>query len=246
MNINKLHFLDFLLKLAIRFEHNETESIVLIPEKSVAFLFQENIFKTSQFFLQEKIHQYSIKKISLFIIFEFQWIDNQEIVKSRIESMFNNSTSIHGRKTKFSRIDKQQALLFLDQNHLQGYVTSKFKYGLFQKDKLVAVATFSAGRKMKNRQENFRSYELIRFANLKGFRIIGGLSKLIIGFIKSHNAGNIMTYADLAWYSGESYETIGFELKSKSEPIKLTFESNEIIFSYWNAGSLKYILEANK
>jgi hypothetical protein len=100
---------------------------------------------------------------------------------------------------------------------------------------LVAVATFSAGRKMKNKPEYYRSYELIRFANKIGFRVVGGLSKLIKGFLNEREVGDIMTYVDRTWSRGKGFEKIGFEKIGELPPFEI--DNN------WNAGSLKMVLE---
>ena len=204
------------------------------------------------FFFKELIDQFAEQNIRLIIIYEFQWINNQQIIKSRIESIFDKSISIHGRKTKFVRIDKAQAEMFLTENHLQGYVSAKLKYGLFlpaglsEKEELVAVATFSAGRKKKEMLENLRSFELIRFANKSGFRVIGGLSKLLNGFFKNHNVGDIMTYVDAAWSDGAGYQKLGFVTQGFLEPFNIFEKNNSNEIPVWNAGSLKLVLDIKK
>ena len=64
----------------------------------------------------------------------------------------------------------------------------------------MAVATFSGGRTLKfGDRKNQRSYELIRFATLKEFVVIGGFDKLLKAFCKEHQPDDIMTYADRDW-----------------------------------------------
>jgi hypothetical protein len=167
--------------------------------------------------------------------------------------VFGKTKLIHGRKTSVKRIDKAVTEIFLNQNHLQAYVSSKIKYGLFLEQELVAVATFSAGRKMNDKPQDFRSYELIRFANKNGCRVYGGLSKLLNAFILNHKPGNIMTYADLCWSTGESYLKLGFEQVGILLPQTIYFQKTNPdnftannTFGIWNAGSLKFILSINQ
>jgi hypothetical protein len=176
-------------------------------------------------------------------IFAHQWANNQAIIKSRIYSLFGKNTTIHGRKTLFKRIDKAIAQPFLDENHLQGYVNSKLKYGLYSNGELLAVATFSAGRKMNDKTDPYRSFELIRFANKLNINVVGGLSKLIKSFAKTHNAGNVMTYVDAAWSTGQSFKKLGFMEKGKLEPMLITAYNGQKKVDFFNAGSHKLIWE---
>jgi hypothetical protein len=241
MNSNFNSFLLFLQE-NISAEITINENVFIFEKHKLAFLFFENNKKENIIFnenyFQDLINKYERKRIQLVIVLESQWHEKQAIVKSRLASFFSKTKTIHARKTKFLRIDKQIAEMFLNKNHLQGYVSSKLKYGLYLNDELVAVATFSAGRKMKDKPEKYRSYELIRFANKVGMRVIGGLSKLIVGFTKEREIGNIMTYIDKAWSKGDSFEKIGFVRSGELPPFEID--------NTWNAGSIKMILECEK
>ena len=211
-----------------------------MQKNNIGFYFLENNIDLKANFLKDIIKTYADLNIQLIIIFEHQWLEKEAIIQSRINAFFGKFNRIHGRKTRVVRIDKQIAHKFLNQNHLQGYVTSKLKYGLYCQDELVAVATFSAGRKMNDRQEEFRSFELIRFANKLNYRVIGGLTKLINAFVKLHHAGNIMTYVDAAWSTGENFEKLGFENKGYLAPNEI-FKNKAVL--PLNAGSIKFIKE---
>ena len=174
---------------------------------------------------------------------------------------------INARHCIVERIDKKISHKFLIMNHLQGSVKAKFKYGLFLKTQysekylginseekqLIAVATFSGGRLMKyGKRMGERSYELIRFASLRGYSVMGGIDKLLKAFTKEHDSDDIMTYADRDWSDGRSYEILGFERIENTEPqtflldnqnfkrshTKENPESNTKIF---NTGNIKFI-----
>ncbi|MEY4539351.1 MAG: hypothetical protein RLZZ306_1108 [Bacteroidota bacterium] len=122
--------------------------------------------------------------------------------------------------------------------------------------KLIAVATFSGGRTMKvGERTGKRSYELIRFASLKGFVVVGGMDKLLKTFIKEHNPDDIMSYADRDWSDGRSYDKLGFIKTENSTPQLFyinpkTFErkSNDDIncVRVFNSGSIKFIKTTKK
>lgn len=142
-----------------------------------------------------------------------------ELIIKRIVSRTKNNKFIFARKTVVTRIDKKTSLQFLVEHHLQLALPGKYRYGLFEKGELVAVAIFSGGRRMMDREDDYRSFELIRFCNKAGFNVIGGLSKLIKAFCKDFSPGDIMTFTDRDWSQHSSLEKIGFVVKEVTAPI---------------------------
>lgn len=199
--------------------------------------------------LQENYHQ---KNIRLIHLWEDVWLSKPDQVLSRIKSLLGLNTRIHGRKTKATKITKPVADAFLKENHLQGPVSSRYKIGLFEKEDLVAVATFSALRKM-NHSENYKSAELIRFSVKAGYSITGGLSKLIAYFVEKHQPNDVMTYADRDWSAGEAYLALGFIQTTILEPQiymldgnlnrQLKKDNQLSATEVFNTGSLKFILK---
>lgn len=199
--------------------------------------------------LQERYHQEGTKLIHLW---EDLWLLKPYQVLARIKSLIGKNIRIHGRKTKVCKITKPVADSFLTENHLQGSVSSRYKIGLFEKDELVAVATFSALRKM-NHTENYKSAELIRFAVKAGYSITGGLSKLISFFVATYKPNDLMTYADRDWSAGEAYIKLGFKQTAVLEPQIYGLDGNQNrllkkdqeVFpqEVFNTGSLKFILQ---
>jgi hypothetical protein len=126
--------------------------------------------------------------------------------------------------------------------------------------KLIAVATFSGARTMKvGERMGKRSYELIRFASLKGYVVVGGMDKLLKKFTEEHQPDDIMSYADRDWSDGRSYDKLGF-LKienSLSQTFYINLKTLERHPINWltdgttqleifNAGSMKFIKTITK
>lgn len=206
-------------------------------------------------------------------LWEDVWITKKEIVKSRIASLLKVSKTIPARLGTVRRIDKAVCRAFLNENHIQGNTSSKFRYGLFLPEKyfrvlpedfekpaasvpeiLVAVATFSAPRIFSREGQPHRSYELIRFANLKNLTVVGGFDKLIKHFVKEIAPDDIMTYSDSDWSDGKSYAALGFEYVSEKEPFSMVLDmntlsrkisaedvANENVIKVFNAGSRKFV-----
>lgn len=189
------------------------------------------------------------------ILWDDFWITKAEIIKSRISAALGISQKIPARLTTVRRIDKATAASFIEKNHLNGDVTSKYRYGLFlpatyfrvlnsefQKhvtsgEMLVTVATFSRPRIFQRETQPFRSYELIRFASLLNSNVVGGLDKLLHAFIREREPDDLMTYADLEWSDGSNYEKLGFKKISQIPPIPFyvntkTMERNSVT-THW-------------
>jgi len=225
--------------------------------------------------VQSKIRLTGILSV---VLWEDVWQARKEIVKSRLEALLGISQRIPGRLTVVRRIDKQTASGFLNKNHLQGSVSSKTQYGLYLPKKyyrvlnqevfkslpveelLVAVATFSHPRIFRRDEESYRSYEMIRFANLVCSTVVGGVNKLISAFVSDFHPGDLMTYADLEWSEGTSYARLGFESISDTGPIGFWLDpvslnrvskktsgstvGNQV--SVFNLGSRKFVRAFNK
>lgn len=205
-------------------------------------------------------------------LWEDIWYQKKEIVQSRLNAILGISERIPGRVTQARKLDKPTANEFLDKNHLQGSVTSKIRYGLFLpkryfrvlnpdyqidtqiEELLVAVATFSHPRTFEQDGETYRSYELIRFANLRNTTVVGGFDKLLRAFMEEYRPGDIMTYADLEWSDGASYRRLGFEEISDKDPVHFWLDpelyirysdkrkpENDQLIEIYNSGSRKFV-----
>lgn len=151
-----------------------------------------------------------------------KYIKKFDILKSRILSLLGNNSRIFARKTTLKRIDKAIAKPFLEENHLLGYATVYYKYGLYENEKLVAVALFSKSILLKYENPPVKSYQLVRYASLCGVNIVGGISKFLHYFKSEHNAKHIMTYTDKTWGDTNSYSKLGFnKIKYLSEEEEL-------------------------
>ena len=244
--------------------------------------FQENDLSNSYF--RDFSDKFNAQNQRIIHLWEDIYLTKPDLVESRILAILGKFTRLHARHCIIERIDKPTADRFLEINHLQGSVKAKFKYGLFLKaqylnrfemnicdDKnpqkinipmLIGVATFSGGRSMKVGQRNGkRSYELIRFASLRGYVVVGGMDKLLKVFIKDHEPDDVMSYIDRDWSNGRSYDILGFRKIESSLPQTFfinfstltreathwfTDETGDKYFKIFNAGSVKYIKEIIK
>ncbi len=255
---------------------NSPFDYLFLPEKNlVLHCITFEIIINNAIFYQNLSNEFTKKHLKLIHIWEDVWQSKQEIVKSRILSLLGKSETIPARLTQVRRIDKATLDNFLIDNHLQGTVGAKLKYGLFlpkryfrvidfntniipenSEEILVAVASFSNAKKIMREGQEYRSYELIRFANLRRFTVVGGLNKLLKNFIREQNPDDIMTYSDSDWSDGSNYEKLGFERMEQTVPLAFTLDSQTLTrklislphppkekgFAY-NSGNWKFLMK---
>lgn len=157
--------------------------------------------------------------IRLIHIFEDEWENKKEIVKSRLKNIFKlTENRIFARCCELKEVDNNVSKAFLEENHIQGNVYSKVNIGLFYNDELVSLMTFGNKRKNLGSTSTDNEYELLRFCNKLNTTVVGGASRLFKYFIKKYNPYRIISYCDLRWSNGGLYEQLGFKLNHISTP----------------------------
>lgn len=147
-------------------------------------------------------------------------VDNKlEIVKNIISHKLGLSgDKMYARKLKVVKIDKTISKEFLNENHLQGSCNHKIAYGLVDKKEelLYAVMAFSYTVSNRGSVADPTKWELVRFASHGS--IVGGASKLLSHFIKTHpECEELVSYSDNRISDGGLYNTLGFNIdESKS------------------------------
>lgn len=145
------------------------------------------------------------------VIFEDEWINKKDIVKSRLKNSIGKSEKIFARKCEIKEIKNNKLVRsFLNENHIQGFVGSVIKLGLFYKDQLVSLMTFGNLRKTMGQKAKNGNYELLRFCNKLNTTVIGGASRLFKFFTNNYRPQVIISYADRRWSNGNLYYKLGF------------------------------------
>jgi len=164
---------------------------------------------------REKYDMCKSKGIRLITVFEDEYLERPEVVRSRIQNTLGIfEERVYARKTKFVEITKQEAQEFFYCNHLQGYSPCRYRFGLIYNGVLVQAMTF--GRVSRAHASSKGVWEMKRLASLPGFSVVGGPSKLFSNSLKSMlEAGleveAVKSYCDLRWSSNTPvYEHLGF------------------------------------
>lgn len=157
------------------------------------------------------------KNIQLIHIFENEWINSQEKVKSLILSKFGlYEKYINARQTVVKELTNTDYRDFCNRNHMQGYCQASIKLGLYDnQNNLVSIMSFS-----KSRYKNKEDYEVIRFCSLLNTNVRGGFSKLLKYFERKFNPKSLMSYGNRRWcyIHNNVYLNNGFILSSFTQP----------------------------
>ena len=196
---------------------------IFIPSHNLAIEYN-GLYWHSEEYLSNNYHLNKtelcyINNVRLIHIFEDEWLNKKDIVKSRIKNILGfTKNKIYGRKCTIKEVSSKESKVFLDDNHIQGGVNAKIKLGLYYGDKLVSLMTFGSLRKNLNQKKEDGVYELLRFCNKLDTTVIGGADKLLKHFIKTYSPKQIISYADRRWSIGELYKKLNFEFVKNSKP----------------------------
>jgi len=216
--------LEFCKKLYSNIESNNRtilngkEIDIYIPEIKLGIEYNGLYWHSELMGVNKNYHQNKTllaksKGIHLIQIFEDEWLNKQDIVKSiLLNKMGKSPNKIFARKCIIKEIENKIAKQFLFDNHLQGEINGNH-IGLYFKSELVSLITMGKSRFNKN-----YDYEILRFCNKLNTSITGGLSKLLSNFKKLNPNSSIITYADARFGTGSGYLNCGFEYKKLNNP----------------------------
>ncbi len=196
---------------------------IYLPSLNLAFEFN-GLYWHSELYKDKKYHLNKSKQcedvgVNLIHVWEDDWIYRQDIIKSIVSNKLSKSDRIYARKCEVVIItDNKLVKNFLNENHLQGFVGSKVKIGLFYDDELVSLMTFGSLRKSLNSKSVNGTWELIRFCNKSGFTVVGGSSRLLKKFITTENPIEIISYSDSSRSGGDMYKKLDFKKEHHTEP----------------------------
>ena len=240
--LNKFELLDF-LKSNVDIE----EDFELEGEKFIRIIGTNLLIKYVDFFNYSEINSakrrlmvvYDIAKRNDFKVvqfFEDDWKYRNSIVRSRILNLLGKSQKIGARKTKIKLVtDSKLVTQFLNSTHIQGFVPSKYKIGIFYKEEMVGLLTLSDLRINLGQKKEAGTFEILRYSCKNGLTIIGGFDKALKYFIQNYNPTKIVSYANRMWSNENNvYSKIGMKLESVSDAsyFYLVDDRREGRFSY--------------
>lgn len=152
--------------------------------------------------------------ISLIQIFAHEWKTKKKIIESIIKSKMGINKKVYARKLKFIEVSKEDAKLFFNENHLQGWLKCQKVFALIDtNDNIISAISFGKSRFHKD-----CDYEVLRFANMLDTNVVGGFSKLIVNSQKVLGFQKVVTYSHKRLFTGGVYEKAGFIKVRETRP----------------------------
>lgn len=156
--------------------------------------------------------------VSLLHVFEDDWRDHPDIIKSMIlHRLKMTPRHIGARKLKLAKLDKKTREAFFEANHIDGDVASLVAWGLFLGTELVSALSV---RKPFHKSHSDH-YEVARFCTKTYTHVPGALqrlTKVALGFVSANSKAGLMTYVDTRLGTGSGYESSGFIKISETPP----------------------------
>jgi hypothetical protein len=207
-----------------RYKIKDTEIDIYLPQLKIGFEFNGLYWHSEEckekYYHLEKTLKCKELDIDIFHIWEDDWDNKNEIVKSMILNKIKLTPNRIMARLCDVRVISDNSIIrnFLNRNHIQGFVGSRYKIGLYYKDELVSIMTFGNLRVSLGQRSIEGSYELLRFCNKLDTSVIGGASRLFINAIEFFNINEVISYADYSRSIGQLYSKLGFDLVSTSDP----------------------------
>lgn len=198
------------LQFNVRNILNGKELDVYVPGKNIAIEFN-GLYWHSEATGKTKTYHYDKwlacknQGIQLIQVWEDDWRDRKLIV----EKMLANKLQVPGQEKVFARktiikpVNSADSHIFLEQNHIQGYVPGSIRVGLYNSDNLVALMILKKEPTTQGTQLN-----LLRYAT--SVSVPGGFTKLLTHVEKTYNPTKIITFSDNSISDGNLYRTNGF------------------------------------
>ena len=197
------------------------------------------------------------KGIRIIHIYEYEW--NDPVKKEKLISLLRIATGkverkIYARQCRVKLITNQEAKVLNDKVHLQGHRPAQVTYGLFYKDELVQLMSFSKTKYNRN-LTNDNDWEIIRGCPGSNNVVVGGVSKLFQHFVRDYKPHKVFSYCDYNKFNGASYEALGMTYVGTTGPDKTRIIDGKGVgrgpsrykelkekasYVIWGAGSKKY------
>lgn len=147
--------------------------------------------------------------VRLIQVWEDDWMHRRDIVKRMLAHKLGVSQEpvVAARKTTAEAITTDEARVFLDANHIQGWVRGSLYLGLRYGEELVAVMVLTYS-KTETRLERYAT----------SARVPGGQSKLLAYAERTRPWARLITFADHEVSDGNLYERTGWTAEKVLRP----------------------------
>lgn len=209
---------------------------IYVPSKKIGIEFNGSYWHSSIY--KDKNYHFNKSKIAekngirLIHIYEYEWTNPAQ--RKKIELMLNIAlgrvnNKIYARQCDIRKISNQEAKSLNEQVHLQGHRNAQVTYGLFYKNELVQLMSFSKTKYNRNLKDD-NSWEIIRGCPGSNNIVVGGVSRLFTHFIRDYSPTKVFSYCDFNKFDGKSYEALGMKFIGYTGPdMKWLLQDDRVI-----------------
>ena len=190
-----------------------------LPEKGIAIEYNGSPFHSSingAYFNKQKEYHYNKfmqckqNGIRLISIFDQDYIKKKEIIFQFLKNTIGDRTKIGARKLHVKEISKEEARLFVNQNHIDGFSEQSYINIALVDSNNNILQCLCIGKLRGQNKDRENKYEIKREVSKQGYQIVGGLSKLLHYFINYYHPSFVLSYSDNDYFTGNSYALAGF------------------------------------
>lgn len=199
---------------------NNLELDIVVPDNHIAIEINGNFWHSFLAGNKDKSYHLTktteclIKNYHLIHFFESELLYKLDICKSMLRAKLGAiDKKIYARKCLIRTVSINEERIFLNENHLQGYIPSAIKIGMFLNDEMVAIMTFG-----KPRYTRHYEWEMLRFCSKINTTVIGAANKFLTYFETHYTPKSIISYANRRFSSGHLYDKLGFCKLRDTEP----------------------------
>lgn len=193
-----------------------------LPKLNIAFEYNGLYWHSEKYrnsdYHQEKTLFLLNKGIKLYHIWEDDWINNNDIIKSIVSSLLNKNQNISSDLCEISIVTNEDYKKFSNENHLNGYSPSSITIGLYYLKELVLLMSFLKTSKNDDFSESKYEYEVVRNCPKIGICIDNGADK-ILNYFKRNYSSSVVLYLNVS-FSPKVEECVYF--KTDAKYIKIT------------------------
>ena len=213
---------DFLNSLHLNFSYCRKDIIppleidIFLDDLNIGIEFDGNYWHSDKF---KPISYHSIKTsecekrgVRLIHIFEYEWDTNKEKIKNFLKrELLKSQLPLIKNGLYVKEIPYNLSKNFIQKYDIKEYQPSSIRIGLYSRDDLLEVITFS-----KTKTKLSYAYKIENYAMKEDLFVENGLQLLINYFEDHYNPKNIVLFLDRSKYLKDKYLDIGFRFEKIS------------------------------
>lgn len=208
---------------------------IYIPEKKLAIEVNGLFYHSSIGGCKDKLYHFTKSKmcenlgIRLIHIYESEWYNDRDKIESLLRIALGKvDTKIYARQCEIRQITNAEAKPFNEKGHLQNHKQAEVTYGLFYKNELVQLMSFSRNKYNRNLKSD-TEWSIERGCPGSNNIVVGGVNRLFRHFIEDYHPTKIFSYCDFNKFDGRSYEAIGMTFDGYTGPDKYWILDGQMI-----------------